>query len=223
MAINTSKTQVVHFRRTNIPKTNSAFYFGDSLLETVSFYKYLGVIFDEHLSFDKNATVLADAACRALGAIRVKLKNLKSCGYNTFNTLFNSGVLSISDYSAAIWGTKTFAKTEQVSYKAARFFMGVHRFASVDALLGDMGWSSARSRHKILLLKYWKRLCDLPDDRLTRRVFHWDRQFANLKGTWSYAVRQVLNEIECPEYFCNVSSCDVDYAKSIISHQMETS
>ena len=172
MAINTDKTQIVHFRRANIPQTNFCFHFGEYSLDIVPFYKYLGVIFDEHLSFDKNATVLADAACRALGAIRSNLKNLKSCGYNTFNTLFNSGVLSIADYSAAIWGTKKSAKTEQVSYKAARYFMGVHRFTPVDALLGDMGWFSAESRHKFFILKYWNRLCDLPDTRLTRRVFN---------------------------------------------------
>ena len=146
------------------------------------FYKYLGVIFDEHLSFEQNATVLADAACRALGAVRSKFKNIKSCGYNTFNTLFNSGVLSISDYSSAIWGTKKFPKTEQVSYKAARYFMGVHRFAPVNALLGDMGWLTAHSRHKIKILKYWIRLCNLPDTRLTKRLFNWDCQFTNTQG-----------------------------------------
>ena len=218
MGINTEKTQVVHFRRKNTPQTAFCFTFGDSLLEIVPFYKYLGVIFDENLNFDKTSSVLADAACRALGAIRSKLRNLKCCGYHTFNTLFTSGVLSIADYSAAIWGTKKFAKTEQVSYKAARYYMGVHRFAPVDALLGDMGWLSAESRHKILILKLWNRLCGLPNTRLTRRVFDWDRLFANIKGTWAYAARQVLNDIECPELLSSANCCDIDYATTIISH-----
>ena len=104
-------------------------------------------MFDEFLTFDSNAIVLAGAATRALGAIHSKFKDIKQCGYNTFNTLFNSGVLSISDYSAEIWATKNFPKIEQVSYKAARYFLGVHRFAPVDALLGDMGWSTAKTRH----------------------------------------------------------------------------
>ena len=216
MAINKDKTQIVHFRRANIPRTNTSFHFGDYSLDVVSFYKYLGVLFDEHLSFEKNASTLADAACRALGAIRSKLKNIKSAGYNTFNTLFTSGVLSISDYSAAIWGIRKFAKTEQVSYKAARYFMGVHRFAPVDALLGDLGWSTAQTRHKILMIKYWNRLCNLQGNRLTRRVFNWDRLCTNIKGTWSYTVRQVLNEIECPEYFNDTMICDIDHVTNIL-------
>ena len=102
-------------------------------------YKYPGVIFDEFLDFELNASILSDAAGRALGAIRSKLKNLKECGYNSFNTLYTSGVLSVADYSAGVWGTKVFPKSEQIQYKAARYFLGVHRFAPIEALLGDMG------------------------------------------------------------------------------------
>ena len=43
------------------------FSFGDINLRTVLYYKYLGVIFDEYLSFDKNTAVLAASAGRALG------------------------------------------------------------------------------------------------------------------------------------------------------------
>ena len=60
-------------------------------------------------------------------------------------------------------------------------------------------------------------MCDLPETCLTRRVFNWDCSFTNFKGTWSYAVRQVFNEIECPEYFIGASKCDMEYVKSIIS------
>ena len=187
MAINTEKTQIVPFWRPNTAKTEFKFHFGDNSLDIVSVYKYLGVQFDENLNFETNAAVLADAAGKALGAIRSKLKILKECGFNSFSTLFDSGVLTIADYAAAIWGTKTFSKTEQVSYKAARYFLGVHRFAPVEALLGDMGWPTARKRHRLLILKYWNYLCELPNSRLTRIVFDWDRLHVRTKGTWSNA------------------------------------
>ena len=106
MAINADKTQVVHFRRQQTVQTPFTFSFGDAPLKTVPTYKYLGVLFDEFINFESNASLLADAAGRALGAIRSKLKHLKQSGYKTFNTLFNSGVLSIADYCAAVWGTK---------------------------------------------------------------------------------------------------------------------
>ena len=131
-------------------------------------------------------------------------------------------VLSIADYSAGVWGIKPFSKTEQVQYKAARYFMGVHRFAPIDALLGDMGWSTARNRHKLLALKYWNRLCNLDESRVTRKVFDWDRSFCNKIGTWSYSVKQSLSEIDCEEYFNSVIPCDISHAKSIIMDVSDT-
>ena len=102
MAINAGKTQIVHFRHSNKQQSAHSFQFGSHILETVGFYKYLGVTLDEHLEFELNSSILADAAGRALGAIRSKLKNVKECGFGPFNTLFNCGVLSICDYSAGI-------------------------------------------------------------------------------------------------------------------------
>ena len=112
MAVNIDKTQIVHFRRPKDNRTNNKFTLGDEQLETTPCYKYLGVMFDEYLTFETNASVLAESAGRALGLIRTKIRNLKVCGYNSFHTLFKSGVLSVADYSAGIWGTKIFSKTE---------------------------------------------------------------------------------------------------------------
>ena len=114
MAVNIDKTQVFHFCRLLTERTTCTFSLGNKSLKIVSCYKYLGVIFDEHLSFDQNASVLTDCAGRVLGTIRTKLKYVKEWGYTTFNTLFKSGVWSIADYSAGIWGMKIFSTIEQV-------------------------------------------------------------------------------------------------------------
>ena len=218
MSINVDKTQVVHFRKPTKAQTEFVFQFGSSYLKTVKKYKYLGVIFDEFLDFKLNSSTLADAAGRALGAIRFKLKNLKEIGYNLFDTLVNAGVLTIADYSAGIWGDKVFPKTEQVQYKAARYFLGVHRFASISALLGDMGWTSARTRHKLLMFKLWNRFCYMPHHRITRIVFEWDCNFySNKRGTWSHSMKDLFSEINCDDLFYRVLPCDLDYVKSIIT------
>ena len=77
MAINTDKTQIVHFRNTRTARTDYSFSFGGDPLSIVSHYKYLGIIFDEYLNFETNASTLSGAALRALGGIKSKLKNLK--------------------------------------------------------------------------------------------------------------------------------------------------
>ena len=217
MSINADKTQIVHFRQWSKPQSPFIFHFESHNLKTVRYYKYLGVTLDEHIDFELNSSILADAAGRALGAIRSKLKNLKECGYGSFNTLFNAGVLTICDYAAGVWGTKTYAKTEQVQYKAARYFLGVHRFAPIEALLGDLGWFTAKTRHKILILQYWNRLCLLPDNRITNYIFLWDlHNFHNKRGTWSYNVKHILEDVGLGELFHSISPCDIEYVKSLL-------
>ena len=216
MAINTDKTQVVHFRKNRTARTNYPFDLGGHALTTVSHYKYLGVIFDEHLNFDMNASTLSNAALRALGGIKNKLRNLKECGFNSFNTLFNSGVISIADYSAGIWGTRIFPQIEKVQHHAARYYLGVHRFAPIEGLAGDIGWCTAKHRHSVLSLKFWNRLCKLETSRITRKVFDWDRQYFNKTGTWCFHIRHLLESVGCSNVFDDVNLCDIPSVETIL-------
>ena len=61
-------------------------------------------------------------------------------------------------------------------------------------------------------------MCELPENRLTRRVFDWDRLYAGKRGTWSSAAKLIFNEIECSDNFTNVSCCNIDYAVSVLSY-----
>ena len=161
--------------------------------------------------------LLAESAGRALGAIRSKLKYLKECGFQSFDTLFNCGVLSICDYSAGVWGTKRFEKIEQVLYRGARYFLGVHRFASIDAILGDLGWLSAKTRHKILNMKLWNRLCNLPQSRITHRVFLWDLLYSTKRGSWSANAKHILSDVGCQHVFNDIVPCDIEYIKTVLA------
>jgi len=69
LIVNKSKYQVVHFRGSRIIQTNFKFKYGDCVLDTVSDYKYLGVILDEHLTLNKCFKTLSKSGSRALGVI----------------------------------------------------------------------------------------------------------------------------------------------------------
>ena len=51
LKVNATKTKIMHFRSKRRPLTNEIFYYGAGALEIVKYYKYLGVIFDEHMTF----------------------------------------------------------------------------------------------------------------------------------------------------------------------------
>ena len=82
-------------------------------------------------------------------------------------------------------------------------------------MLGDMGWYSAQSRHNILDLKFWNRMCNLDLSRTTRKVFEWDLTFSNKIGSWSYYVHNLFESVGCSNVFNDVTPCDIPSAEII--------
>jgi len=102
--VNKSKSQVVHFRGTRIIQSNFKFKYGNSVLDTVSYCKYLGVILDEHLTLNKCSKSLSGSGERALGAIWSKFKLMKNVKVNSYSKLYETGIIPILDCVSGIWG-----------------------------------------------------------------------------------------------------------------------
>ncbi len=77
MQVNDSKTNIVHFRNRCKPLTDYVFKFGGCALQMMKIYKYLGLLFDEFVTFEEAVKVLTDSAGRALGAILAKFKHVR--------------------------------------------------------------------------------------------------------------------------------------------------
>ena len=69
------------------------------------------------------------SASRALGSVINKFETLKNVSFHSYSTLYNSGVLSILNYSSEIWElTKGYA-CYKVHLRAIRYYLSkeVHR------------------------------------------------------------------------------------------------
>ena len=212
MAVNEEKTQIVHFRPTRKERSNFTFKFNEHSLELVGQYKYLGVILNEHMDFTVTASSLSNAASRALGLLRFKLKSLKDCRYNTFTKLYSSYICPILDYSAGVWGFKQFSAPEVIQNRSIRYFLGVHRFSSNFVINGDMGWLSCRNRRKIAMINLWNRLVKMPSNRFISHVFNWDRKFSNMRNTWTNEMNNLFNDLDLTHTFYQVDHCDTSTA-----------
>ena len=69
MMVNKGKTDIIHFRQRNEPRSDFKFYYGEFVLQTVDKYKYLGCVLDEFLDFTCTMGILAESSTRALGAV----------------------------------------------------------------------------------------------------------------------------------------------------------
>lgn len=67
--VNIAKSNVIHFRRRQMPRTSFNFRIGNQPLLIVEQYRYLGIIFHENLKFQEAAETLSKGGGRALGAV----------------------------------------------------------------------------------------------------------------------------------------------------------
>jgi hypothetical protein len=151
------------------------------------------------MDFNVTANILAKSAGRALGSVINKYFKLNGLGYGTFTKLFHACIAPVMDYGSEIWGLNEYPKIDTVQNRAIRVFLGVHGFAANAAITGDMGWTSSRVRRRGAMVRYWKRLVDMSDDRLTKQVFLWDYQLC--RNNWSSGMKNLFHEIEEDDIF----------------------
>ena len=184
LLVNGAKSQVVHFRKHRRPRTSFKFLIGESELDIVSFYRYLGVIFDEYLNFKQCEEILADAAGRALGGVIHKLKQIKYTNICIFKKLYESCVIPIMDYNCSVWANYHCKYGEKIQLRAQRYFLGVHNKAPIDGICGDLGWMPTKYRRYIAMCRFWNRLVKLDDTRLPRKLLNFE--FVNDNNTKSW-------------------------------------
>ena len=185
LTINYLKSKALHVRAASAPRTEYNFVCGNSPLELTDQYKYLGVIFTEHLDFMQMSKVVAQSASRALGLLISKDKYFGGMPYECFTKCYDATVQSVIEYSAAIWGTKPFSSISAVQNRACRYFLGLGRYAPNAAINGDMGWVSPEHRQWMCVARKWCRLINLDESLLASKIFqtHLAQCNANCK-TW---------------------------------------
>ena len=140
LRLNSNKTKIVHFRRKRVKQTMFKFTYGSKAIDIVQCYKYLGVIFDEFMSYDECSKTLSESAGRALGVLISKFKRFRDTGYETFTKLFDSGVQPILTYGSSVWGLKIFKDIDRVTNRACPHYLGLYTFTPIPALYSEMGW-----------------------------------------------------------------------------------
>ena len=94
------------------------------------------------------------------------------------NRFFNQGLLG-----ASIWGTKEYTCINAVQNRACRFFLGVGKYASINAVNGDMGWMPPVVKQWKCVIRTCFRLQNMSNDRINNKVFRWicDKSNRNVK------------------------------------------
>ncbi len=84
--------------------------------------------------------------------------------------------------------------------------MGVHPNTPITALIGDMGWPTSQIKRQRNMIRYWNRLINNNDNRLTKQVFIYDISKCN--NNWSSEVKSILNATDHKAVYDNHTTCN---------------
>lgn len=106
LLVNTEKTKIVILSKSSNSKAKKIkrFKFGESSIEVVKEYTYLGIIFHNSCSFKPAAGKAISAANTAVGSVLRTIYSVKTESWETCTKLFESLALSVLAYSCQIWG-----------------------------------------------------------------------------------------------------------------------
>ncbi len=100
--------------------------------------------------------------------IQLRKLNIPEMVYSTFIKLYDNCVAPILHYASCVLGHMNYCKIDQLHSKAQCIYLGVHRFAAKLGIERDMGWLLKRSQRHIKMLRFWNRLMQISDNRLTK-------------------------------------------------------
>ena len=114
---------------------------------------------DEHFKFE----VCDDSFAKSWGKASLisKYYVYRNFCYNVFTHLFNTCISLIMLSGSEACGYNKFKKCDQIQYRAMRFFLGVHKYAPIFRIQGDMGCVSLTVDRHIAMMRFRNRLINM--------------------------------------------------------------
>jgi hypothetical protein len=106
MKINLKKTKIIVFRNGGYLRESETWTYNGEYIETVSCYKYMGILFTPKLIWTKAQQALATQSKKSIISILKLKKNVGYFEYTELFKLFDTMVTSILTYGSEIWGYK---------------------------------------------------------------------------------------------------------------------
>ena len=208
LVVNDSKSKVMHFRKVRRKRSVYKFYFGDQEIEQVQEYKYLGIILNEHLNYNRTIETLTKSAGRALGGLISKFRYLKNLGFKTYSTMYKTCVEPVLNYGSEIWGYKEYTNCETLQIRAMKYYLGVHKYAPNVAVRGDCGWLKTKFVQWINMCRFWNRLMNMDQNKITYKMFMYD--YEKCKNNWCSEMKEIFTEMNMLPVYSNQEICNIE-------------
>lgn len=190
LKMNVNKTKAMMISNKKVNTSNVSIKIDNEIIEFVSEIKYLGVIIDSKLNFEKHVDYICKKASRKVGVLN-RIKNKIKTEQRI--CLYKSIIAPHFEYCPTIiflLNETQIARLQKIQNRAMRAVMRVNRRTSIKLMLDTLGWLSVRQRSILLTLQFIHKiklgltpnyLCDI----LTKNS---ERHNYNLRNVEQFAI-----------------------------------
>ncbi|XP_071151697.1 uncharacterized protein [Mytilus edulis] len=229
--ISPSKTVAMIFTRRN--NINISLKLGNHTLEIVKEIKFLGLIFDRNLTWQKHIQSLQTKCLKVINCMRVLTGTRWGATSNTLRTIYISLIRSKLDYGCEIYNSASFSTKkclDKIQNQALRICTGSMRSASLKALQVEMGDPPLEIRRQSLIAKAFLNMTSFdnshPAKAAVNDTFIFDYYSKNVKRKpFSITARDFLAQNKfSTEYIYRYSECPCPpwhIEKSLVKTQLQ--
>jgi hypothetical protein len=154
--VNAQKTKIVVFngRKNHRDK----FTFGKISVETVDYFKYLGICFSRTGNFFKCRKLAYDKAQNAMFSL-LRLARNQELPLNIVLNLFQALVVPVLLYGCEIWGYGNIKILEKLQLKFLKHLFKLKRTTMTEMILGELGIYPLHVQVKVRMIRFWSSIC----------------------------------------------------------------
>ncbi|MCG7875884.1 MAG: reverse transcriptase family protein [Candidatus Thiodiazotropha endolucinida] len=216
LKVNESKTKVVIF---GARKTDSfSFNIGDTPLEIVDNYKYLGTYFSKTRSFIKARKHIAEQARKAMHLLQVRIKNL-FLPVDLQLKLFDQTILPILTYSCEVFGFENCGLLESIHTQFLKSVIRARKSTPLYMVYGELGRYPIEITVKSRMVNYWSKLISGKPQKLASLLYQRLRT-NHIQSKWHTSIRKIFEECGRPDIWINQSAGP--QCSSMIKHILQS-
>ena len=188
------KSQVMIVNRVD-NEGNVRWKLGEDELKETNEYKYLGVWMSTN-GCEKAKNEKISMSNQWVGRLGSAAR-IRTCKYDVLREVWKCVAVPSIMYGmdVMVWNESEIMKLEGGQNRVARMALNAPKYAAVEALRGDMGWSTFRERYIKATLRYKVRLEQMENARLARKVYLWNGSSRWVKRCMSMVNRNDMDII----------------------------
>ena len=199
-----SKTVIVHFCRIRGVHPDPDLYIKGHRIPCVHQTRFLGLIFDQRLTWAAHLKYLKNACSNAMNILKVLAHTSWGADRKTLLKLYKALIFSKISYGCEIYSSATPSQLktlDAVHHAGIRLATGAFKSSPIPSLLVDAGELPLDLYRQSSMIRYWFRVQRLPGS-LVFKVVNSERNFnyyeAHPKSPrpFGYRVKQVLQDLE---------------------------